>query len=120
MLEVPSDGVAAAVVVVATAGTVLATRSDGTEPVAMSEPGTANEETEPPPGDASGAETGPATPSQGPAPGGVHRRLDDRLRRAVADHPARSDLEAYAETCGGRDPAGGHEGTCEEDFGSGS
>jgi hypothetical protein len=28
-----------------------------------------------------------------------------------------SDLEAFAETCGGRDPAGGHWGDCEANFG---
>lgn len=32
--------------------------------------------------------------------------------------PVGSDLEAYALTCGGRDPAGAHPGTCEEDLGS--
>lgn len=71
-----------------------------------------------PSGDPSDGETGPATPEQ------------DQLRAACADGsmtacdelwmmtPVGSDLEAYAETCGGRDPAGGHQGSCEEDLGA--
>ena len=31
--------------------------------------------------------------------------------------PIGSELEAFAETCGGRDPAGGHQGTCADDLG---
>lgn len=104
---------AAAVVLVAVTGAVLSASSDGRDPVAMSEPDTA----EAPSGHASDGDTGPATPDQ------------DRLRAACADGsmsacdelwartPVDSDLEAYAGTCGGRDPAGGHAGTCRYHFG---
>jgi hypothetical protein len=38
--------------------------------------------------------------------------------RLWAITPVGSELEAFASTCGGRDPEGGHRGTCEDDFGS--
>jgi hypothetical protein len=82
-------------------------------------PAWAYEGRELPSGDASEGETGPATPEH------------DRLRTECTDGSMSacdqlwqttdvgSDLEAFAETCGGRDPAGRHSGTCEQDFGDG-